>query len=248
MSKFVWEAGDEVKITAPNKANNPAPVDRLYSYIVRFDSGFAPNPFWGTLTLACCKPKVRKSVGTYLSEHPEANVWVMGLSSRHGDKGNDIIHIMKVSEALSFDEYYRKYPDKRPDFEKAKKTGMRTFKQGDNIYKPSRDGIITQLRSCHSIDPNDDKNWTTNPETLTRDLSGQYVLISDHFAYFGSEPLGLPLELRVCVVGIGYKCRFDEDVLSAFSDFVADLRKVLEAKSVMAPPKMWPEGDTSWKQ
>ena len=32
---------------------------RLYSYVVASDSGFAPNPFWRILTLACCKPKMR---------------------------------------------------------------------------------------------------------------------------------------------------------------------------------------------
>ena len=34
----------------------------LYSYIVTTDSGFAPNPFHGYLTLACCKPMIRRTV------------------------------------------------------------------------------------------------------------------------------------------------------------------------------------------
>jgi hypothetical protein len=34
----------------------------VYEYVMTSDSGFAPNPFHGTCTLACCKPKIRKSV------------------------------------------------------------------------------------------------------------------------------------------------------------------------------------------
>jgi hypothetical protein len=30
---------------------------RLYTYIIRFDTGFAPNPFYGFCALACCKPR-----------------------------------------------------------------------------------------------------------------------------------------------------------------------------------------------
>ena len=33
----------------------------VYSYIVAYDSGFAPNPFHGTCTLACCKPTIRRT-------------------------------------------------------------------------------------------------------------------------------------------------------------------------------------------
>lgn len=33
----------------------------VYSYIVTHDTGFAPNPFHGVLTLACCKPAIRRA-------------------------------------------------------------------------------------------------------------------------------------------------------------------------------------------
>ena len=32
----------------------------LFSYVVRSDGGFAPNPFFGYCTLATCKPRIRK--------------------------------------------------------------------------------------------------------------------------------------------------------------------------------------------
>ena len=34
----------------------------VYEYVMTSDSGFAPNPFHGTCTLACCKPRIRKGV------------------------------------------------------------------------------------------------------------------------------------------------------------------------------------------
>jgi Nucleotide modification associated domain 2 len=33
---------------------------KLSAYIVRVDSGFAPNPFGHHCTLACCKPTIRR--------------------------------------------------------------------------------------------------------------------------------------------------------------------------------------------
>jgi hypothetical protein len=32
----------------------------IFVYVVKHDGGFAPNPFHGFCTLACCKPKIRK--------------------------------------------------------------------------------------------------------------------------------------------------------------------------------------------
>ena len=34
---------------------------KVFSYVVMSDSGFAPNPFHGTCTLACCKAQIRRS-------------------------------------------------------------------------------------------------------------------------------------------------------------------------------------------
>ena len=34
---------------------------QLISYKVKHDTGFAPNPYFGILTLATCKPAIRRS-------------------------------------------------------------------------------------------------------------------------------------------------------------------------------------------
>ena len=45
----------------------------LFSYVVRYDSGFAPNPFHGFCTLATCKPGIRA--------HANVGDWVVGTAS-----------------------------------------------------------------------------------------------------------------------------------------------------------------------
>ena len=70
----------------------------LYSYVVAYDSGFAPNPFNGFCTLATCKPEIRK----------RANIgdWIIGTGShREGvRRGGFLVYAMRVEEALSADE------------------------------------------------------------------------------------------------------------------------------------------------
>ena len=65
---------------------------RLYSYIVTHDSGFSPNPFHGVLTLACCKPMIRRTA--------RPGDLVVGLSTR----GERVVYAMRVAEKLSFNE------------------------------------------------------------------------------------------------------------------------------------------------
>ncbi len=212
-------------------------VDRIYSYVVTHDSGFAPNPFFGICTLACCKPKIRQSVGRLLKASPKEKVWIVGLSPRHGNKGNDIIYMMQVASSMSFPEYWRAHPEKRPVFAQGKQKQRR----GDNIYEPdpSSSSGFRQFRSAHSLNPKDDLHWAQDPKSLEHDLGGEHVLISDKYVYFGSSPIALPLELRELAVGRAHKCHFPPEVLASFSAFLEGYRKEIEAGTVAALPHMW---------
>ena len=44
----------------------------VFVYVVARDFGFAPNPFHGFCTLACCKPKIRSAA--------EVGDWVFGMA------------------------------------------------------------------------------------------------------------------------------------------------------------------------
>src|SRR5512133_214086 len=97
---------------------------RLYTYIVKFDTGFAPNPFHGYCTLACCKPAIRRAA--------EPGDWIVGLTTK--ERGNRLVYAMHVAQKITFDEYWRdkrfahKVPDLRSDDPERR--------CGDNVYEP----------------------------------------------------------------------------------------------------------------
>jgi hypothetical protein len=221
-----------VIITHPEKRTM-----KLFSYIIKSDLGFSPNPFWGTCTLACCKPTIRRTA--------TPGDWIVGLRGKmlykklKLPKTTDplqeyaIVYVMKVSERLTFKEYYNRFPKKRPDFKNAETI----YRRGDNIYKPIKGGDYEQLESQHTI-----KNALKNKD---KDLSGRFVLTSDEFYYFGSNPIPIPDNLRSLICGRGEKCKFDDTVQKAFVKYIS-LKK--HKRGISAKPSLWSENDNSWKQ
>ena len=197
---------------------------RLYSYVVAHDTGFAPNPFWGYCTLANCKPAIRRTA--------QVGDWVVGLSPKH--LGNGLIYAMKVEKILSYGEYFADacFAAKKPDYSK----GQVVYKSGDNIYKPLPNGRLQQLQSMHS------DGTEENPWRKAHDFGGKKVLISTAFYYFGSQAVPLPPDLDCLKVGRAHKCRFSQDTVSCFLDFLSD-----KPVGVNAPPTVWPRDDHSWK-
>ena len=197
---------------------------RLHSYIVKHDTGFSPNPFWGCCTLACCKPTIRRTA--------KVGDWVVGLSPK--SNGNRLIYAMQVEEIVPYDEYYRdsRFRAKIPDYS----VGKIMNKYGDNIYKPLKNGDFQQLQSRHSNETNE------NQKNKDKDLRGKNVLISKTFYYFGARPLNLPESLHDLKVGRAHKNRFLPEVVSAFIAFITRQRA-----GVNAPPTSWPINDDSWK-
>jgi hypothetical protein len=198
----------------------------LYSYIVKHDTGFSPNPFFGYCTLACCKNVIRRKAQ---KDHGD---WVVGLTPKAD--GNRIVFFMRVDDVKEFDEYWgdARFKQKKPRYDAAV-----ALKCGDNAYEPKPSGGgYRQLPCVHS----DGKR--ENAENKEHDLSGRKVLISERFAYFGSEARELPLELKPLIVGRGHRCRFSDKVKDAFLCFAGSIRS-----GVYAAPRKWPTGDDSWK-
>ena len=66
-------------------------MDDLYTYIMRHDSGLAPNPFWGWCTLAVCTPNHQGS-------RVQPGDWIAGFQDKaHGYK---FVYAMEVSERI----------------------------------------------------------------------------------------------------------------------------------------------------
>ncbi len=184
-------------------------INVLYSYVVATDSGFAPNPFFGVCTLACCKPAIRKSVGARLlrqsgnvdirelrTADPDfvrgQNIWVVGLAgaSLSDRPRRSIVYAMQVTDVLDFEFYFEEHPEKRPS-----RTGLTPADpawHGDAIYTGNDPATARQLAPCtHSAGDDEDE------VSKHHDLSGLYVLLSDHFVYFGADAPYDPVEQRL---------------------------------------------------
>lgn len=140
---------------------------RVHTYVIATDLGSAPNYDPPAVTLAVCKPRIRKKakVGELVLAFAGAKV---NPASRHS-----VVWAGIVSEILTFTEYWgdRRFASKRPD---------RT-EVPDNFYKPTGNGGFA---------------WQPNPvhgrDALTHDIGGLNVLIFDHAWRFGALGPVLP--------------------------------------------------------
>lgn len=142
---------------------------RLCSYIVPFDVGLAPNPFWGYCTLAVCSPNhrgVKASVGD----------WFVGVSSKK--RGNKMIYAMQVSEKLNFDDYYY---DKRFLAKRPKLSGNWKEQCGDNFYFLDESGSWQQAPT----------HYHKGAEYLKKDTKYPTVFIAQKFYYFGEKAVDI---------------------------------------------------------
>jgi len=147
-------------------------------YVVDRDFGFAPNPFHGICTLATCKPRIRSVA--------KESDWVIGMGGSRLKATGRCIFAMKVSRSIAFNEYWLnpKYRDKRPV-----RNGSLKMIVGDNIYHQAN-GEWIQLDSHHSY-----PDGSPNIHNVTNDTQTDAVLLSDHFYYFGSAAIEIPLEI-----------------------------------------------------
>jgi hypothetical protein len=95
---------------------------RLYSYIVAHDGGFVPCATPKLLTLACCKPKIRRVA--------REGDWVMGTTPKKRGAGK-LVFLARVTKKLTFEEYYDRVPRARRD----------------NIYRLRSPGRYTQVKT-----------------------------------------------------------------------------------------------------
>ena len=200
----------------------------LHSYVVRYDSGFAPNPFYGYCTLATCKPDIRRAA--------QVGDWILGSGSdaKGVRLGRRLVYAMQVTEAMTFASYNS---DVRFERKKPFRNGSRKQSCGDNIYfKANGSNAWSQRDSFHS-----NSDGTKHGEHVRIDTAVDRVLISDDFVYFGSAGPEIPGEIvnsagqHICKKGIGRSCFREDRVLN---DFVAWIR-ALGARGYQDAPFEW---------
>tara|TARA_R110002073_G_scaffold299268_1_gene466184 strand:+ start:2486 stop:3103 length:618 start_codon:yes stop_codon:yes gene_type:complete len=173
----------------------------IFSYVIPHDYGFAPNPYGGFLTLATCKPKIRRSarVGDYIA----------GTGSVETVGADRLVYAGKVTAIVPIEDYgrLRKYSLKRPS-----RRSERWRRYGDNIYHLV-DGDWKQRRNPYHGD--DAKN---------HDLSGVNVLICDQFWYYGQDAITIPVRLRgVIKKGPSHKRIREVGLVQRFIDWLESL-------------------------
>lgn len=186
-------------------------MTRIHSYVVRYDSGFAPNPFYGYCTLATCKPGIRRSAAI--------GDWIVGSGSSSVGRGGYLVYGMRVTEAMTFDEYAA---DPRFESKKPFRNGSRKQSCGDNIY--FRPGLKTSWQQRDSFHAHAD--GSLNPDHVQRDTGVNRVLISNDFIYFGGQGPEFPPELRdqdgrpLCKSGIGLTTFKDPHLVAGLEQWI----------------------------
>lgn len=189
-------------------------MPKLYSYVMTSDSGFAPNPYHGFMTLACCKPWIRRVA--------QVGDFVVGTYSVDKSRGGDghLVFAMRVTEAVTFDEYST---DDRFECKKPSRNDDDIALVGDNIYsRIDSESPWVQADSAHSRPNGSQDQCHTDGDT-----NPNRVLISCDFLYLGNAGLELPLfeDLDIRKSGPGHRSDFDEETVEAFIEWFGSLEK-----------------------
>ena len=191
-------------------------MPKLYTYVVRHDFGFAPNPYHGYCTLACCKPLIRKTA--------KVGDWILGGGAVTKGRGAQVVFVMQVSETLTRMEYW---DDPRFEAKKPRINGSYEEWVGDNIYYDDA-GDWGQLPSLHS-ETGHGKTGCSSCEDdmcddMCKDLQVDRVLIGEHFVYWGADgPLKPHFPTQPLYFGIGHKFRYKPQLVTEFLDWVESL-------------------------
>lgn len=176
----------------------------LYSYVIKRDYGFAPNPFGNICSLAACKPQIR--------ERASIGDWIAGFGGTNTAIAQKMVFLMRVDETCTFDEYWEdeRFAIKKPSFD-----GKYQQCYGDNIYHHIGEEWM-QENSHHSyVDRINERN-------LLHDTRVDRVLISFYYWYFGENSINLPQEYGEAIaIGRPYK-KLEEAICSGIVDWVTN--------------------------
>jgi hypothetical protein len=172
---------------------------RLCSYIVKRDTGLAPNPFWEYCTLAVCTPN---HMGIKLMRGD----WIAGFLNKK--RGNRLLYTMQISEVIHLHDYYNdsRFKKKIPNI----KGGWRE-RCGDNFYFFDSSLKWKQHPTIFHRSKSDFEKDTKNPN----------VFISSHFFYFGANAVEIKEQLRGLIIERqGVKCSHSIHLVEEFLDWI----------------------------
>lgn len=174
-------------------------VRNLYTYVVREDTGLAPNPFWGICTLAVCTPNHQGS-------RVKCGDWIAGFLTK--TRGHRFLYAMEVDEVLGLDDYYRdsRFETKKPDLR-----GSWKERCGDNFYSLGADGKWIQHRNRFHLDE----------DLKQQDTKYARVFIGRRFWYLGRSAAKLPERFAPLAGGRGTRVNHEPAMIEEFCLWVA---------------------------
>lgn len=158
----------------------------VFVYAVTYDLGFAPNPFGGLCSLACCKPNIR--------QRASCGDWIIGLTGTKLRPEKRCVFGMVVTGDMTFDDYWANsdFATRRP-----KRNGSPKKQVGDNIYhRTTPKAPWIQEDSVHSL-----ADGSQCPLNTKHDTRINRVLLSERFIYFGASAALVPTTI---LNGLGY--------------------------------------------
>lgn len=136
---------------------------RLFVYKIIEDSGGAPCVQRGLLTLAICKPSIRRSAAV--------GDWIFAFGSNNQAPANRLVYIARVTKKVTDGQYY----------ELSKFT-----KRGDCIYRRQRNGQFVLRRDARFHEDCDLRDYDVGESPEYRNAT---VLVSTDFRYFGDSSI-----------------------------------------------------------
>lgn len=139
-------------------------------YRLTNDTGLAPCVKNGLLSLSCCKGGKKRGetvINTGLryrigskreSDYTVDDVYILGIFS------NKFLYLAKITDVVTMEEYYS-------DMSKGRT---------DDIFDIVNGELV---RNKHLKK----ENVHTDPDRITKDLAGRYVLLSDNYIYLGKD-------------------------------------------------------------
>jgi hypothetical protein len=192
-------------------------------YAVSYDLGFAPNPFGGICSLACCKPEIRRTA--------KLGDWVVGLTGTKLRPALRLVFAMQVTRISNFDEYWS-----AAEFagRKAKRNGSQKAQVGDNIYHRDGPGAPwIQENSVHSLPGGAQCDLNTVHDTRVN-----RILLSNRFIYLGEEARAVP---PAVLQPLGYaknprdRRKFTTEKAAGLTDWIEGLMAA-EAAPILGDP------------
>ena len=152
----------------------------LYTYLMTYDCGYAPNPFHGVLTLATCKPGMRRvrQPGQWIAGFAGKTLHHMATKEGTTVPVGGMIYLAKITDVKTLDKYFDD-----PDFASKKPQGpidvppSHLGAVGDNMYHKNSQGEWLQEPGWH------------DPEDLDHDVGGENAVICKEFYYLGRRAM-----------------------------------------------------------